>query len=67
MKRTLARFFAMLMILCTLLSVASANSWGLKGKLQNAVSSDHTWDSYSNIGKKTRRALWGCSLAWGQR
>ena len=31
---------------------ASANSWGLKGKLLNAVSSVHTWDNYSTLSSQ---------------
>ena len=31
---------------------ASANSWGLKGKLLNAVMKDHRWDDYSTLSNQ---------------
>jgi len=37
----------LVVVLMTVLMIggtASANSWGLKGKLLNAVMKDHTWD-----------------------
>ncbi len=33
-------------------TTASANSWGLKGKLLNAVMADHAWDDYSTLSNQ---------------
>ncbi len=44
-----------LVIVCILLLVcvsASANSWKLKGRLLDAVSSVHTWDDYSTLSSQ---------------
>ena len=45
-------FCAALASLCMLCAGASANSWGLKGKLLEAVSSVHTWDEYTLKGNQ---------------
>ena len=37
------------LLLC---GTASANSWGLKGKLLAAVMADHTWDDYSTLSNQ---------------
>ena len=51
MKRLIIIF---LLALCLVLVCvcASANSWGLKGALLNAVSSVHTWDDYSSLSSQ---------------
>lgn len=43
-----------LALACMLLPCAtsSANSWGLKGKLLQAVMADHTWDDYSTLSNQ---------------
>ena len=35
-----------------LCETASANSWGLKGKLLTAVMADHTWDDYTTLSNQ---------------
>ena len=48
-------FCAALLLLCALCALcagASANGWGLKGKLLEAVSSVHTWDEYTLKGNQ---------------
>ena len=43
---------AVLMTVLLIGGKASANSWGLKGKLLNAVMKDHTWDDYSTLSNQ---------------
>jgi len=53
MKRQIRTVFILLLVVMTLVCVsASANSWGLKGKLLNAVMEDHTWDDYSVLSNQ---------------
>ena len=35
-----------------LCGTASANSWGLQGKLLTAVMADHTWDDYTTLSNQ---------------
>ena len=41
--------FAGLLLLC---GTASANSWGLNGKLLTAVMADHSWDDYTTLSNQ---------------
>ena len=46
------RLVVVLMTALLVSGTASANSWGLKGKLLNAVMKDHTWDDYSTLSNQ---------------
>lgn len=35
-----------------LCGTASANSWGLQGKLLTVVMADHTWDDYTTLSNQ---------------
>ncbi len=50
MKKAIGSAMMVLLLLMTLIPAASANSWGLKGDLLEAVSGTHTWDEYSTLG-----------------
>ena len=55
MYRTVFRRLGfVLVVLCLVLGCvsASANSWGLKGKLLKAVSAVHDWDDYSTLSRQ---------------
>lgn len=51
MKRLLA-FLLLTACFLSMMPVASANGWGLTGKLLDAVSDDHTWNDYTTICKQ---------------
>lgn len=52
-KKLLSVFVAMILIfLCLMTGVASANSWGLMGKLLTAVQKVHTWDNYYSLSNQ---------------
>ena len=52
--RTIRVILAAVLLACTSLlwGTASANSWGLKGKLLTAVMADHAWDDYSTLSNQ---------------
>ena len=54
MKKRFGRILLVVVMMTALLSggIASANSWGLKGKLLQAVMADHTWDDYSTLSNQ---------------
>ncbi|MBR4080495.1 MAG: hypothetical protein IKK21_01765 [Clostridia bacterium] len=52
------RILTLCLCVCLMLAAvpASANSWGLKGALYNAVSSDSRWNDYTTLGKQCGNA-----------
>ena len=54
MKKRFGRILLGVVLMTALLpgGIASANSWGLKGKLLQAVMADHTWDDYSTLSNQ---------------
>jgi hypothetical protein len=56
MKRFLVGIACAIFILIAVAPCAMANSWGLTGALLKVVSSVHTWDDYTSLGKQASDA-----------
>ena len=54
MKKSICVILAVALLAGSFLlcGTASANSWGLKGKLLTAVMADHTWDDYTTLSNQ---------------
>ena len=54
MKKRFGLMIPVIVLMAALLlsGTASANSWGLKGKLLNSVMADHAWDDYSALSNQ---------------
>ena len=54
MKKHFGWFLAVSLLLCSFLlcGKAFANSWGLKGKLLQAMIKTHDWDDYTLLGNQ---------------
>ena len=54
MKKSICVILAVTLLAGSFLlcETASANSWGLKGKLLTVVMADHTWDDYTTLSNQ---------------
>lgn len=53
MKRFLVCVLSLSLLLCSLPLAASANSWGLKGDLLEAVMADSIWNDYTTVSNQS--------------